>query len=289
MKTMAMRDDFAIVILSHGRASNVKTIKTLQDCGYTGRLYVIIDDEDRQADQYKENFGDAVRVFSKAASTIDDGDNSGDKRAVVYARAACIDLMRAEGVSWIMQLDDDYSAFHYKNDPCNRYCSKKISSLDLVLSSMVEYAEKAGIACLAMSQEGDHIGGQNSTYNKTVRTKRKAMNSMLMRVDNPVSFVGKVKEDATMAALESLRGRLVLTLMGISLSQGVTQANAGGLTEIYKDQGTYVKSMYSVIYAPSCVKVKNMVVGEKRLHHIVDYEKAAPKIIREQHRKPRCS
>jgi hypothetical protein len=288
---MALRNDFAAMILTHGRANNVKTMRALRDAGYTGKILIVIDDEDKQTNLYEKNFPGIVRKFSKAkwASKIDDGDNSGDTRAVVYARAACVDLAKQDGLRWIVQLDDDYTAFHYKNDAQNKYCSKKISRLDEVWSAMLEYAEKANIACLAMSQEGDHIGGQNSIYNKTIRTKRKAMNSMFMRVDDPVSYVGKVNEDATMATLESLRGRLVLTIMGLSLSQGITQQNAGGLTDIYKDQGTYVKSMYSVLYAPSAVKVKNMVVGEKRLHHIVDYEACAPKIIREAHRKPRGS
>jgi hypothetical protein len=286
---MAMRDDFAAVILTHGRADNVKTYRALRESGYSGRILIVIDDEDKQAPLYERNFPGLVRVFCKSewAGKIDDGDNSGDTRAVVYARAACVDVAKAEGLKWIVQLDDDYSAFYYKNDDQNRYCSKRIGDLDAVWSAMVAFAERGNVACLAMSQEGDHIGGQNSNYNKTIRTKRKAMNSMFMRVDDPVSFVGKVNEDATMATLEGLRGRLVLTLMGVSLSQGVTQQNAGGLTDIYKAQGTYVKSMYSVLYAPSCVRVKNMVVGEKRLHHIVDYSKCAPQIIRETHRKPR--
>jgi hypothetical protein len=288
---MAMRDDFAVMLLTHGRADNVKTVRALKESGYTGKVFIVIDDEDAQADLYRKRFGDQVRVFSKAewADRIDDGDNSGDTRAVVYARAACVDIAYQEGLRWIVQLDDDYTAFMYKNDSENRYCSKKIGRLDAVWSAMLDFAEQANIACLAMSQEGDHIGGPNSSYNKTIRTKRKAMNSMFMRVDDPVSFVGKVNEDATMATLESLRGRLVLTLMGLSLSQGVTQQNKGGLTDIYRDQGTYIKSMYSVLYAPACVKVKNMVVGEKRLHHIVDYDRCCPKIIREKYRKVRRS
>jgi hypothetical protein len=288
---MAMRDDFAVMLLTHGRADNVKTMRALQEGGYTGKIFIVIDDEDRQADLYKNNFGSKVRIFCKSewASKIDDGDNSGDTRAVVYARAACVDIAKQEGLRWIVQLDDDYTAFHYKNDNQNRYCSKKIGRLDEVWSAMLQFAERANVACLAMSQEGDHIGGPNSSYNKSIRTKRKAMNSMFMRVDQPVSYVGKVNEDATMATLESLRGRLILTLMGLSLAQGVTQQNKGGLTDIYRDQGTYIKSMYSVLYAPACVKVKNMVVGEKRLHHIVDYDRCCPKIIREEHRKIRRS
>ena len=42
-----MRNDFAIFILSHGRANKVKTLKTLKDCGYNGKWYIIIDNEDK--------------------------------------------------------------------------------------------------------------------------------------------------------------------------------------------------------------------------------------------------
>ena len=47
-----MRNDFAIFILSHGRADNVKTLDTIKTCGYTGKWYVIIDNEDKQAQKY---------------------------------------------------------------------------------------------------------------------------------------------------------------------------------------------------------------------------------------------
>lgn len=281
--------DFVAAILTHGRANNVKTIRALKEAGFTGDIAIVIDTHDKQAEAYHQKFGDAVWQFDKDewVQKVDDGDNSGDYRAVVYARNASIEMARAKGYKWIWQLDDDYTAFHYKTDDKLKYATRKIRSLDEILKAFVDYAESANLACFAFSQEGDHIGGPNSIYNKTIRAKRKAMNSMLIRTDNPVAYVGKVNEDATMATIESLRGRLVMTYMPLSLSQTMTQQNAGGLTDIYLDQGTYLKSFYSVMYAPSAVKVKNMVVGEKRLHHIVDYEKCCPCIIREQHRKPR--
>jgi hypothetical protein len=40
-----------------------------------------------------------------------------------------------------------------------------------------------------------------------------------------------------------------------SVDQKETQATLAALTEIYLELGTYVKSFYSVIAAPSCVKV----------------------------------
>ena len=51
-----MRDDFAVLILTHGRADNVVTMKTLQRQGYSGKWYMVIDDEDDMADDYRRNF-----------------------------------------------------------------------------------------------------------------------------------------------------------------------------------------------------------------------------------------
>lgn len=41
-------------------------------------------------------------------------------------------------------------------------------------------------------------------------------------------------------------------------TQMQTQKNAGGMTETYLESGTYLKSFYSVMYAPSCVKLNTM-------------------------------
>ena len=49
-------DNFAIFILTHGRASNIPTIKSVRKSGYTGKIWLIIDDEDSQADEYKKNY-----------------------------------------------------------------------------------------------------------------------------------------------------------------------------------------------------------------------------------------
>ena len=60
--------DFAVFILTHGRPDNIKTTSTLKKCGYTGRIYYILDNEDKTIDQYVKNFGEEnVKVFDKQA------------------------------------------------------------------------------------------------------------------------------------------------------------------------------------------------------------------------------
>ena len=41
--TKSNNQDFAVFIITHGRADNIKTIPTLNNQGYTGPVYLILD------------------------------------------------------------------------------------------------------------------------------------------------------------------------------------------------------------------------------------------------------
>lgn len=62
-----MTEDFAVFILTHGRANNVKTVQTLERCGFTGKWFVVIDNEDDQEEDYRRIFGDKVIQCKKAS------------------------------------------------------------------------------------------------------------------------------------------------------------------------------------------------------------------------------
>ncbi|MBF8851426.1 hypothetical protein FC325_12155 [Escherichia coli] len=42
-----MRDDFCAFILTHGRPDKVLTYRTLRRAGYTGKIFIVVDDEDK--------------------------------------------------------------------------------------------------------------------------------------------------------------------------------------------------------------------------------------------------
>ena len=44
---MNFKEDFAAFILTHGRPDRVLTYKKIRDCGYTGKIYLIVDDLDK--------------------------------------------------------------------------------------------------------------------------------------------------------------------------------------------------------------------------------------------------
>jgi hypothetical protein len=284
--------EFAVFVLTHGRAENVITYKTLREYGYTGKIYLMVDDEDKQADKYKEIYKDQVIVFSKqeAIDMTDSGDNFGKRNSVVYARNYNFVVAKNLGIKYFLQLDDDYNDFRYCFNNDREYITRniKIKNLDPIIDAMLEFYIESGAKTIAMSQGGDFIGGEGSNVSKLHKMgkfARKAMNSFFCSTERPFKFMGRINEDVNAYVQLGLQGNLFITVPRIRLEQIQTQANSGGLTDIYLDLGTYVKSFYSVMYAPSCVKITEMGVNHRRLHHQVKWKNAVPMILDERHKK----
>lgn len=279
---------FGVLILSHGRADNVYTVETLRRCGYTGNIYFVLDDEDTTADQYRNQFGENnVIVFSKKeiAKTFDVGDSIQDlPPAVVYARNASFQIARDLGLDYFMQLDDDYTSFMFRWIEDKKLKHSYIKDMNKVFEAMIDFLDVSNASTFAMAQGGDFMGGVGSTA-ATKPLLRKAMNSFLFKTDNPITFVGRINEDVNTYVVEGTRGELYLTSTALMLTQQQTQKNKGGLTEIYLEVGTYVKSFYTVMMAPSCVTVRSMGTSHKRLHHSVKWNNTVPKIISDKHKK----
>ena len=277
--------DYAVIIPTHGRYDRVFTIDSLRKSGYTGDIYLLCDDEDKQLEQYKEKYGDKVIVFSKDdyAGKFDKMDNFGNKACVVYARNAMWDAAKKIGLKFFIVADDDYTMYRFRID--NKQCYRtniQIKNIDAVFNAYFDFLKISNIDTVCFAQDGDYIGGfSNSKISGGYKPYRKMMNLYFFNVDKPLEFKGTINEDLTSSVTEGVLGKKILTCMMTSLLQKETQSNLGGLTEIYLELGTYVKSFYSVMAAPSCVKVALMGDKQMRLHHAVTWKNAVPKIIRE--------
>jgi hypothetical protein len=286
--------DFAAVIVTHGRPDRVYTYRTLRSYGYTGRVILLLDDEDSTRKEYDARYPGEVEVFSKkdAASLFDIGDNFPGRRGVVYARNAVFGVMEKLGISNFVVLDDDYTYFSYRFDSAARYSQKMCHRLDEVFPLFSSFLRLSSFVTIAMGQGGDYIAGAASC--EKIKASRKAMNVFFCASDRPFRFDGRINEDVTAYTDQQRKGAAMLTVLGISVYQGMTQKNSGGLTELYLDAGTYVKSFYSVMFAPSCVRVSTIAgykndASHMRIHHRVNWNAAAPQIIREEHRKHRSA
>ena len=131
---------------------------------------------------------------------------------------------------------------------------------------------------VAFAQGGDYIGGVGSKV-WTERLSRKAMNCFFCKTNRPFKFSGSTNEDVNAYITYGNKGKLMFTVADICMDQLQTQSNPGGLTEIYLDNGTYVKSFYSVIHQPQCVKISTMGNKFRRIHHKILWDKCTPKIL----------
>jgi len=281
--------NYAVFILSHGRANNVITYKSLRESGYTGKIYIIIDDEDKTINEYYDIFKDQVIVFKKSdyKSKFDIMDNFDNNKVIVYARNACYDIARKLNLSYFFEYEDDYTQFLYRFPENNILKGLKIKNLDSIYDKMINLINETNINTIAFAQGGDFIGGIGSFVSNSY--KRKAMNSFLFKVNknanNDIKFLGRMNDDVNAFLNYGKIGKLFFQLGNIQLNQIQTQKNEGGNTDVYKKFGTYVKSFYSVMIEPSCCKISMMGDTNKRIHHTINWNNAVPKILDEKLKK----
>ena len=282
-----LRNNFCVFILTHGRADRVYTYKTIRNQGYTGPIYLVIDNEDDQADEYKRRYGEQyVIVFDKLerAKKTDTPDLSEDRRTIIYARNECFDIAKRLGFRYFLELDDDYTQFMYRYALDGKLCMKQATDLETLFEYMLRFLDDTGAITVAFAQGGDMIGGvDNGNFKK--KLLRKAMNTFFCDTEKYFQFVGRINEDVNAYTSFSNRGILLFTYTRVMITQHTTQTNAGGMTETYLDMGTYTKSFYSVIYSPQAVKVAEMGDKHRRIHHLINWDKCAPCILNEKWKK----
>lgn len=280
-------NDFCAFILTHGRPDNVITYNTLRKHGYTGRIYIIIDNKDKTSDKYYEKYGDEVIMFDKLkiAKQIDEGDNFNDRRAIIYARNACFAIAKKLGIKYFIELDDDYTDFRYKLNANDEHINKvDIKNLDKVFQIMLNYYKSILALSIALAQGGDFLGGKDGNAAKNPQF-RKCMNTFICSTERKFVFNGRINEDVNTYTNLGSQGGLFLTIPNIAIQQKTTQHNKGGMSDIYLNNGTYIKSFYTVMYNPSNTCIKMMISNHPRLHHSISWDNAVPVIIEEKYKK----
>lgn len=278
---------FVVFILTHGRAGNVKTLRTLRKCGYTGKIILVLDSEDCLIEDYRRIYGNQnIVVFDKSdiSKKFDQMDNFAERRTVFYARNVCYDIAEKLGYEYFLELDDDYNSFEKRIRKGDKLLVKQCNKLDGIFDSMIEYLEMSGAHSIAFMQGGDLIGGKQNINIKN-RISRKCMNTFFCKTKRRVKFSGRINEDVNTYCLEGSRGQLFLSVVDVCITQEQTQKQDGGMSGQYLESGTYLKSFYTVMCCPSCVKIGIMGDKQKRIHHTIKWNNCIPKIVSERYKK----
>lgn len=113
------------------------------------------------------------------------------------------------------------------------------------------------------------------------------MGTFFIKTEGCPKFCMRMNDDVTTGALYNHKGVLYRTISMIQTETPQTQSMAGGMTEVYRNSGTYRKAFYSVMCCPSCVYI-GMMGGTRRtmrLHHMVEWKYCTPMIISDKYKK----
>ena len=279
-------NNFAVMIISHGRAENVPTYPTLRKYGYSGRIILVCDDEDEDLQNYIDIYPE-VEVFSKqeVLKYTDPMDNKHDMRCAVYARNACFDIAERLGLEYFAEYDDDYTGHPYRWEEEGVMYRSTIANLDAVFEAYIRFLEtNENIYSVAFGQPGDFIGGVGSRLHRMLY-RRKCMNSWICKTERRFIFNGTMNDDQLTYSVYGMRGKIFFTFDFMMIDQPETQQIEGGMTDIYLGSGTYQKTWYSIMCCPSFIKAGMMGDRHYRIHHQVAHENAYPKIISSKYKK----
>lgn len=270
-----MREDFAVFIISHERADRVETYDMLRDAGYTGKIYVVVDDEDAEFNQYKRRFGDYLLKYSKMVYRDITEVCTKVNGCATYARNAVEDIAKLLNLKAFMVADDDLLRLRYRYDDNGVLRSLAIkSNLDAIIDAYLEFILDNGVACVSFGTANIYMKGIKP---EAVSNNRIPFNCFIRNAEFRWTWKADIYEDAVTSILESWNGDFAMQLPFVQCDMCPMDVGAkGGMTDVYTSISNYEKNFPVLIYAPSCVKLG---IGKRSFIYSTITKNAFPKLV----------
>lgn len=223
--------------------------------GYTGKIIVVIDDEDDQRPEYESRF-EHVEVFCKEAEFQKaDGVILGKQKGILYARNACYDIAKKLGVRFFAEVDDDFSALYVRYESEGKSKSYKVENLDLLFNAALQLFDDKRVVATSVLSQGNYIGGIES--NGLKKCIRICTSMFFLVTDRRVDFISSMNEDICTCLHYGQTGDLFFGMNGtMYVSEPIANNSMGnGMTDFYKKLGPFARSFIPVIVRPDCIDV----------------------------------
>lgn len=275
---MSVRSDFAVMILTSARPDKQYSYELLRKCGYTGKVFFIVGDDDKTRFELMRRYGkDKVIVFNKDKMDVDLMDNSGEKKSPTYAEKFMYEYAKEHGYTYFARMDDDIKEFRYKVEDGDRLTTDRVRDLDQVFNIMIDFMEEADMAFFGPSRAGFYFGGKN---NEAFKEGVDLLISQLIMctTKHVIPFRGKTYSDLVALLDTSICGRPAFRTMYLAVRSPDEGSNTGGVKSTYdKDPERYASNFFAVMAHPSGVKIRKRPGGD--FGHTIVKENLFPKII----------
>lgn len=273
-----------IYIISKDRPQ-CKSAKTLIQMEYPMDWFIVIGSDDKYIEEYKKNFGeDKIIIFDmeeqlKITDTLDNFgfENMAHGASPVRNVVQKISYERGEIRHW--QIDDDFIRFDIRV-PSNHFKRTKFNGklLYKYLNKLSSFAESIGMANIGIAQGAETFPENTFRFSPRVF----GVHNLPSEPDKFNTWRGRLNDDLINALEVYNNGNFEMLFYFLGFETERTQQESGGLTDIYKEQGTIRKTAYAIMINPLSVKLK---IQYGRYHHIVNWRNVTPKIINEKWRK----
>lgn len=278
----------ATFILTHGRPYNQRTLGVLQDLGYTGKIYLVLDDQDETIQKYIDEYGaDNIIIFDKNhyVSKTDTGLHRPVFKFAVYARNAIEDIARDCGLDYFLMLDDDITNIRFRyNDNGSLKTAYINGCFDSIMYSYIDYMDKADISCMSLGFGNMYMSGCSALETESSR-QRICVEAFVRSVKHKIDWRLNMVEDLITSIDASMRGDVWFQFLPLQVEIQMSEgAVSGGNSDAYNSFGKYKMTFFPTIIYPSSNRpryVKNHWVTT------TSPDNAVPKIISSSYRKER--
>lgn len=246
--------NFAIFIISHERSERVETYTTLREAGYSGKIYVVVDTDDRQLERYQERFPDDIIIFDKQIY-IDKTDTleiDRKRESSVYARNFVEDTAITYGLDAFGMFDDDIQNLRYRWVDGKVIRSKRVKSgLDSVFQYYVEYMLQSDFQTVSFGNVMTLISGVNG-LSQRLSKERLTFQIHIRNTKYPLEWKSVINNDS-ISELQSIKlGNIWLSIPWVVYDSPVMNTLPGGMKAVYDNISGFNRAFYAVVAEPSC-------------------------------------
>lgn len=251
-----LREDFAIFILTHGRPYNQDTRKALRKSGYTGKIYLVVDNLDETANIYRELYPDVI-VFDKMkyVELSETGVSKPHIKFALFARNAIEDIAKDVnfGLNYFAMVDDDLTKFRFRYEKDGKLRSLDVNDMDSLLTAYIEFMENGNIATTSLASQFQFVGGISSVPNPNSPKLRMCFNFYIRSVKHIVEWLSNICHDRITSITYGRKGQMWFQIPFVQYDMRELHGiNEGGNSDVYREITDFYRIFFSTLFLPDC-------------------------------------
>ena len=284
-----------IFIPTYGRPNNQLTLNMLRKSGYTGKIYLVVDDTDVTIQQYIDNYGiDNLIVFNKNhyINTIQTVTNNPKYGCAVYARYAIEEIALHLGLSCFVVIDDDITRFRLRLPKDNKLRSIISFDLNTVFSLICDFMLTSNLMACGCAYVNSLMCGCEALSSENLLKNRQPCAVMFRNTAKSVEWFSDYLEDALPWYRYNIIGEFTPCLPYIQfdtpsahkpVKDSTLSKSDGGSSDLYNCDGYEIAFRGCIVY-PNFISIKAKLL-DKNIYYSCVKKKDLPKILNPIYRK----